>query len=210
MLNRMIRDIGHYIKKLKFKDLWRKKNKNNFTIANEIFNINKVTVGQGTYANLNVHCYGNNKEKLIIGNYCSISDDVHFILGGNHRYDLLSSYPIKNKLINGECEAYTKGPIIIEDDVWIGYGCKILSGVTIGRGAVIGAGSIVTKDVPPYSIYAGNEIKKFRFSKDIIEELKKIDYKMINIDEITKKINLFYTKIDRDNIKQIVKEVNKR
>lgn len=52
--------------------------------------------------------------------------------------------------------------IIIEDDVWIGVGCIILSGVKIGMGSIVAAGSVVTKDVEPYSIYAGNPARKIR------------------------------------------------
>ena len=209
MIKRMIRDMGHYLKKIYFKDAWRKKNKHNFSVANEIFNIEKVIVGKNTYVNLNVHCYGSEQEKLIIGNYCSISDDVHFILGGNHKYNYISSFPFKNKLIDKTCEAYTKGPIIVEDDVWIGYGCKILSGVTIGRGSVIGAGSIVTKNIPPYSIYVGTEVKKRRFNDKIISELNKINFSNLDIDKINKKLDLFYTELNDDNIIKIVEEVNK-
>ena len=102
MLKRFVRDIGHYFKKLYFMDVWRKKNKHNFTIAGEVFNINKVVVGNGTYGKLNVQCYGNSKEKLVIGNYCSISDNVNFILGGNHPYDIVTTYPIYKKIINNK------------------------------------------------------------------------------------------------------------
>ena len=59
-------------------------------------------------------------------------------------------------------------PIIFEDDVWIGANAIILSGVTIGEGAIIGAGSVVTKNVEPYTIFAGNPAKKIkmRFTED--------------------------------------------
>ena len=58
-------------------------------------------------------------------------------------------------LFDGIDEATSKGDIIVQDDVWIGYGATILSGLTIGQGAVIAAGSVVTKDVTPYSVVAG-------------------------------------------------------
>ena len=62
-------------------------------------------------------------------------------------------------------EAFGKGDIIVEDDVWIGYGAVIMSGVTIKQGAVIAAGSVVVKDVPAYSIVGGAPAKiiKYRF-----------------------------------------------
>lgn len=70
--------------------------------------------------------------------------------------------------------------IIIEDDVWIGYDALIMPGVTIGKGSVIGARAIVTKDVPPYSIYVGNKVIKKRFSEDIINKLSTIDFQKLS------------------------------
>ena len=74
--------------------------------------------------------------------------------------------------------AVSKGEIVIEDDVWIGSNSVILSGVKIGRGAVIGAGSIVTKNVPKYAIVAGNPAKviKMRFNDEEISKLEKLKW----------------------------------
>ena len=88
----------------------------------------------------------------------------------------LSSYPFDNYYTNYSHVAPTKGPIIVGDDVWIGLNSIILSGVTIGQGAVIGARSVVAKDVPPYAVYAGNKVVKYRFNDDIIQKLLKFDY----------------------------------
>ncbi|MEH7581800.1 DapH/DapD/GlmU-related protein, partial [Priestia megaterium] len=61
-------------------------------------------------------------------------------------------------------EGYTKRePVIIEDRVWIGARCIILPGVTIGKGATVGAGAVVTKDVPPYTVVAGNPAKVVKY-----------------------------------------------
>ncbi|MBO5443017.1 MAG: CatB-related O-acetyltransferase [Alphaproteobacteria bacterium] len=93
-------------------------------------------------------------------------------MGGNntHRTDWFSDYPFMDKIV----ESYeAKGDTVIGDGVWIGMRAVILPGVKIGEGAVIGTGAVVTKDVEPYSIVAGNpakEIKK-RFASDVIEEL---------------------------------------
>lgn len=208
MINRMLRDIGHYIKLLRFKDKWRKNNKKNYTIANNIFPIEKVKVGVYTYGELNIHCYGNSNEQLIIGNYCSIADNVNFLLGGNHFYKYLTTYPFKNKLsYNNECEAISKGPIIVEDDVWIGNGVIILSGVKIHKGAIIAAGSIVSKDVPPYAIYIGNKVKKYRFNEKIIKKLIKIDYSKFELEDFRNKINLLYTEINEENVDKIIERI---
>jgi len=71
-----------------------------------------------------------------------------------------------------------KGPIKVGNDVWIGDNCDILSGVTIGDGAIIGLGAIVSKDIPPYAIAVGSPIvvKKYRFSPEIIEKLLRIKW----------------------------------
>ncbi len=211
MLKRFVRDIGHYFKKLYFMDVWRKKNKHNFTIAGEVFNINKVVVGNGTYGKLNVQCYGNSKEKLVIGNYCSISDNVNFILGGNHPYDIVTTYPIYKKIINNKCEAASKGKIIIEDDVWIGYGSIILSGVTIGQGSIIAAGSVVTNNVEPYSIYGGVPAKliKKRFDDETIEKLKEINYGKFDKAFFIKNVEIFNQKVNKNNISEIIKKLKK-
>jgi hypothetical protein len=69
-----------------------------------------------------------------------------------------------------------KGDIVIQNDVWIGAKSTIMSGVKISNGSVVGAGSVVTKDVPPYAIVAGNPAKvvKYRFSEEQIEKLLSI------------------------------------
>ena len=105
-------------------------------------------------------------------------------------------------------ESETKGDIIIEDDVWIGYGCTILSGVKIGQGAVIGTRSVVAKDIPPYAIYAGNKIIKYRFSNKVIEKLLKIDFSKINEKCIRENIKCFYETITEDNVERILEKLN--
>ena len=73
---------------------------------------------------------------------------------------------------------YTKGPVIIGNDVWIGEGSLILSGVSVGDGAIIAAHSVVVNDVPPYALVAGNpaQIKRMRFSAKVISELEEIKW----------------------------------
>ena len=146
------------LKLLRCKKKWKKINKDNFTeMGNRMFNINKVSIKTGTYGEINVIQFDRNTEnKLLIGRYCSIAPEVHFLLDGEHPYNYISTYPFKTRYINGEEDfSSSKGNIVLEDDVWIGYRATILSGVHIGQGAIIAAGSVVVKDVPPYAIVGG-------------------------------------------------------
>lgn len=174
-LHEILSDQKKTIKLHLLRARWRIANANNRTIPNTLFNPRLVKVGIGTYGHLNVHSYGSPNEGLNIGNYCSIAGGVHFILGGQHEYKRLFTYPFQTYYGDGSVDATSKGKIVIEDDVWIGYGSIVLSGVTIGRGAVISAGSIVPKNVPPYAIWIGNRIKGYRFSEEIIQKLETID-----------------------------------
>ena len=113
-----------------------------------------------------------------IGSFCSIASGV-VIQEYYHKYERLSTFYMNQYFFNKSFkeDIFSKGDIIIEDDVWIGANCVILSGVTIGRGSIIGAGSIVTKDIEKYSIVGGNPAKvlRRRFSTetiDIVENLK--------------------------------------
>lgn len=126
-------------------------------------------VGIGTYGFPDVHDWTQGTT-LKIGAYCSIARNVQIFLGGNHRTNWVSSFPFPkyypelNHLIDEF--GMTKGNVIIGSDVWLGRDCMILSGVTIGHGAVVGAGSVVTKDIAPYSIVGGNPAKHLRWRFD--------------------------------------------
>lgn len=193
---------------MSFKRKWRQKNLNNDTIAINIFNIDKVEVGQRSYGGLNVYSWGAENEKLLIGNYVSIASGVKFILGGNHYYNTFSTYPFKVKVMDEKTEAYSNGPIIIGDDVWIGTDAIIMSGIEVGQGAVIASGSVVVKNVPPYSIVGGNPAKviKYRFSEDIIQKLIKIDFSKIDIKFIENNIENLYKTLDNTILDEIVKD----
>ncbi|MDK0917013.1 CatB-related O-acetyltransferase [Clostridium perfringens] len=123
-------------------------------------------------------------------------------MGGNHRYDTLSTYPFKVKLGIESIEAYSNGKIFVEDDVWIGMNSIIMSGVKIGKGAVIAAGSVVTRDIEAYSIVGGNPCRliKYRFERDIIEVVKEIDLSDKDDSYFKDNINLLYDKLDSDII----------
>lgn len=191
----LLRILKKNIKFEIYKRQWRKENKHNFTEMNNIFPLDRVSVGRYTYGQLNVTSFGNPNEKLIIGDYCSIAAGVKFILGGEHHPEYFMNYPLKQYLQpnNDIDDRRTKGPIYVGDDVWIGTDSIILSGVSIGQGAIIAAGSIVTKDVPPYAIYTTNKIIKYRFSQEIISQLLKVDFSKLDFQFAKDNIELFYT-----------------
>jgi virginiamycin A acetyltransferase len=202
---RIIRSCKYYL----FQVSWRNLNKHNHTTAGRIFPSQTVEVGPGTYGALNVFTYANgNNERLVIGAYVAIANNVSFILGGNHNLDTITSYPMKTYFA-GEYyqDSFSRGPIIIEDEAWFGFGCTVLSGVTIGKGAVIAAGSVVTKSVPPYAIVGGNPAKIIRFRFDLAVREVLINFKMSSLDRdsIIKNIDKFYTKVrTKDDVECIL------
>ena len=201
---KLLRCIKTLVKKI----IYRARNKHNFTQLAENTDISKIEVGNGTYGRINAKTYRGGNIKLKIGNYCSIANETVFLLGGEHNYNNISTYPFKAKYLNKD-EAKGKGDIIIKDDVWIGYGSTILSGVTIGQGAIIGAKSVVAKDVPPYAIFAGNKIIKYRFDENTINKLLQIDFSKISEDFIKQNIELLYNEVNEKNIDEIIKRLKK-
>ena len=110
-----------------------------------------------------------------IGKYCSIAANILFYVDGNHQYEHASTFPFYELGHNKDPRnknGWGKGAPTVGNDVWIGNEAVILSGVHIGDGAVVGAHSVVTKDVPPYAIVVGNpaRIVKYRFPEDLIQE----------------------------------------
>lgn len=128
--------------------------------------------------------YPINGDRLIIGKFCSIACGVKFLFtSGNHTLRSLSTYtfPVFFEQwgldARNICSAWdNKGDIVIGNDVWIGYEAVIMSGVTVGDGAIIGTRAVVTKDVPPYTIVGGIPAKPIRrrFDDAVIERLESL------------------------------------
>ncbi len=150
----------------------------------------KYEIGDWTYGAPRVLSWRQDAT-LKIGRFCAIADGVTILLGGDHRVDWITTYPLyilfgKEKTFPGFIRS--KGDVVIGNDVWIGRDALILSGVAIGNGAIVAARSVVTEDVAPYSIVAGNPARhiKFRFNEGVREDLTRIawwDWPMAKIEE---------------------------
>jgi acetyltransferase-like isoleucine patch superfamily enzyme len=143
--------------------------------------------GRYTYGHDHVQLIGHdlpNGSNLYIGSFCSIAANVKVFLGANHRPDWFTAYPFGHLHhstftgFNGQGGVWSNGDVHIGNDVWIGMFTTIMSGVTIGDGAVIAANSHVVKDVEPYTLVGGNPARKirYRFEPDVIDILLKLKW----------------------------------
>jgi acetyltransferase-like isoleucine patch superfamily enzyme len=150
-------------------------------ITPEMINIGKdVFMGEGMYISAEVDI----GDRVMFGPQC-------MILGGDHIFERLGEFTRYIKPLNNE----NIKKIVIEEDVWIGARVSILKGVRIGKGAVIGAGSIVNKNLPPYCVSAGNPCKIVRkiFSDEmLIQHLKLSKYSEDETKNIIKERNKFF------------------
>lgn len=152
----------------------------------------KIDVGYGSYGG----CFNTNNHlppNITIGNYCSIAQNIR-IFRANHPKQTFTSHPIMYNPVAGYVrkDALDRPALTIGHDVWIGEWVIILPGVlSIGNGAIIGAGSIVTKDVEPYTIVAGNPAKKLsvRFNDEIIAALEKTEWWELDKNQLLTRID---------------------
>lgn len=153
---------------------------------------------------IGVHSYGlrrecffpyNPTDKVLIGKFCSIADGVKFVFG-EHQMDKVSTFPFKAVCFDDlpHADAISKGPIKIGNDVWIGVNATVLSGVEIGHGAVVAAGAVVTKNVPPYAVVGGvpARVIRFRLNEEQISALLKIQWWDWPLAKIKENLDLFY------------------
>jgi len=126
----------------------------------ELWRSGVISMGRGSYGTPRVVYHEGDTAKVTIGRYCSIAGGVEIMPGGNHRIDWVSTFPFRVRYgLEGALDdghPSTKGDVVIGSDVWIGSGALILSGITISDGAVVAARSVVTKNVEPYTVVAGN------------------------------------------------------
>lgn len=134
-----------------------------------------------------------------IGNFCSISDYCVIGLPG-HSVNNISTSPIFSRIHNGTKTSWSKKDIPIApfdvkigNDVWIGYRAMITGNVVIGDGAIIAAGAVVTKDVPPYAIVGGVPAKiiRYRFPQNVIDKLEQLEFWRKPDEELKRNLELF-------------------
>lgn len=165
---------------------WRRRNSHNSTTMSNEFAMDLVHVGRYTYGELTILNFSEDIN-VFIGDFCSIASGVVFAACSEHRANTISTFPFKVKCLHSvSFEALSKGDIVVEDDVWIGQNAIILSGVRIGQGAIVAAGTVVTKDVPPYAIVGGNpgKIIKYRFEQSMIDKLLEVDFSKLDYNQI--------------------------
>ena len=140
-------------------------------------------------------------DKLIIGKYCSIGSGAVFLMGGNqgHRSDWLSTFPFyyQANIFKEAKNPYNRaGDTVVGHDVWIGTEAMILSGITIGTGAIISARAVVTKDVEPYAIVAGNPAVfiNYRFDQETRNRLLHLKWWEWDEEKIKKNMHLLCSK----------------
>ncbi len=124
--------------------------------------------------------YAFGPERLVIGSFCAIAAGVRFLMGGANHADLgPSTYPFGifgppwDGTMDLVMSAPSRGDTVVGHDVWFGYQALIMPGVTVGSGAVVAAGSLVSADVPPYAIVAGNpaRVVRRRYDDENVERL---------------------------------------
>ncbi|MBN9069774.1 MAG: CatB-related O-acetyltransferase [Rhizobiales bacterium] len=138
-------------------------------------------------------------DRLVIGKFCAIAADTRFIMNGaNHDMRGFSTYPFgilggdaRAAWDDGSVEAGFRGDTIVGNDVWFGTEAMVLPGVTIGDGAIVATRAVVSRDVPPYAIVAGNpaRVVKMRFDEETVSRLLAVGWWHWPIDKIMRNVD---------------------
>jgi acetyltransferase-like isoleucine patch superfamily enzyme len=205
-VNKFLKTLCCLIPIAKYRRKLRKKLNKNLKEKNVVKVENKIHLNLigGKYSYIGENCQIS--ENISIGKYCSIGPGVA-IGASNHPIDWLTTHPFTHVATIMEdvdlipFDRFKK--TVIENDVWIGQSAIIKNGVTVHNGAIVGAGAIVLKDVPPYAIVVGVPAKiiRYRFNESIIKELQQLCW--WDIDE------KYIKKLPFDNIEASIKELKK-
>jgi acetyltransferase-like isoleucine patch superfamily enzyme len=139
-----------------------------------------VTMGAHSYDPPHVEWFWGDTGRLRVGRYCSIQSTVTVFVGGEHRPDWVTTFALREAFgLPGCYESglpHSRGDVILENDVYVGYESLILSGVSIGDGALVAARSVVNRDVPAYACVAGApaRVVRYRFDEPTREALLRI------------------------------------
>ncbi|NGN43147.1 CatB-related O-acetyltransferase [Mesorhizobium sp. CGMCC 1.15528] len=146
-----------------------------------------------------LHHYPFIGDKLIIGKYCAIAEGAKFVMNGaNHAMSGFSTYPFNifghGWEVGFDPTTWSKevrGDTVIGNDVWIAMEALIMPGVTVGDGSIVAARAVVTHDVPPYSIVAGNPAKvvKTRFDRRTVDRLLRVAWWDWPVDKVTRNLD---------------------
>jgi acetyltransferase-like isoleucine patch superfamily enzyme len=128
-----------------------------------------LSMGRHSHAVPRVIRWPSENAQISVGAFCSINSSAQILAGGLHHHEWVTSFAMRVRLeLPGQFEdghPWSKGDVVIGNDVWIGLEALVMSGVTIGHGAVVGARAVVTHDIPPYAVVAGvpARVIKYRF-----------------------------------------------
>jgi acetyltransferase-like isoleucine patch superfamily enzyme len=162
-----------------------------------------VSIGRHTYGITDEHVAA--KIKFEVGSFCSVAQGVKILRCAEHPVTGPTQFPMQRLIPpkdqkNGPTSShnFAKGPVIIGNDVWIATDAIILSDVRIGDGAIVAAGAVVTKDVPPYAVVGGVPAKviKYRFDERTINELLRIRWWDWSDETIIENMDIFYGDIE--------------
>jgi acetyltransferase-like isoleucine patch superfamily enzyme len=155
-----------------------------------------LVMGTMSYYAPHVVTYPGVTGRVIIGNFASIAADADFHLGGLRRTERVSQHPLRAELALPGAAAdgltYGHGDIVVGSDTWVTTGCAVMSGVTIGDGAVVGTKAVVTQDVRPYAIVVGNPAREVgrRFGDEQIDALLRIRWWDWPVDDVKRHVAL--------------------
>ena len=160
-----------------------------------------VNIGRGTYGlDRNSFTGLSPDSPVTIGNYCSFGPEVIIFGRADHRTDLAATFPVRTWFSDDaeNTDAITKGPVTIGHDVWVGARAMILSGVTIGDSAVVAAGAVVSRDIPPFTLAGGVPARPIRprFDAAQIAALQEIAWWHWPEAEIRDFADAFYRPVD--------------
>ena len=185
------------------------------TISNPAILVGEFTyIADSDFESHVTHLYPWNNDRLIIGKFCQIAAGVEFVMNGaNHQMNAVTTFPFYT--LEGwdmdppaSSDLPLKGDTVIGNDVWIGQNAVILPGVRIGDGAIIGASSVVARDIEPYTVCAGNPAKRIRkrFDDELTSLLEELRWWDKSIEEINALIPIL-TCSDLSSVKEELRKL---